>query len=192
MSGIDELIERARIETAGELRAYLLAQPTEWLVDQLVDRVMAGIGPHEPVAHQVKSADLDDRELAEAIAGFLEMDRDLLESTGHLLDPPAKGGPVIRADQRTEAGEKLLRAAKNLLHTLVTDHRGDEEFTLTVPRSKVGVFDFLNRAATEMGDGNVVVRVEYGEVASELVGDGIVAALRVINDLELNEQGPLI
>ncbi|MFF8974484.1 hypothetical protein [Streptomyces sp. NPDC014995] len=30
--------------------------------------------------------------------------------------------------------------------------------------------------------------MEYGEIAGELVGNGIAAALRLINDLEVNEQ----
>lgn len=36
--------------------------------------------------------------------------------------------------------------------------------------------------------GNVVIEVEYGEVKEELVGDGILAALKLINNLEINEQ----
>lgn len=34
---------------------------------------------------------------------------------------------------------------------------------------------------------NVVMEVEYGEVASEAVGSGVAACLRLINDLEVNE-----
>jgi len=35
---------------------------------------------------------------------------------------------------------------------------------------------------------NVLLEVQYGEVDGELVGDGIVAALSLINSLEINEQ----
>ena len=35
---------------------------------------------------------------------------------------------------------------------------------------------------------NVILQVEYGEVASEQIGDGILTTLRLINNLEVNEQ----
>jgi hypothetical protein len=35
---------------------------------------------------------------------------------------------------------------------------------------------------------NVVLEVEYGEVPGELIGHGIVMALSLINNLEVNEQ----
>ena len=35
---------------------------------------------------------------------------------------------------------------------------------------------------------NVIVEVEFGEVAGELVGHGIVRCLSLINNLEVNEQ----
>ncbi len=35
---------------------------------------------------------------------------------------------------------------------------------------------------------NTLIQVEYGEVASEAIGHGIALALRLITDLEINEQ----
>jgi hypothetical protein len=35
---------------------------------------------------------------------------------------------------------------------------------------------------------NVIIEVEFGEVAEELVGHGIIRALSLINNLEVNEQ----
>jgi hypothetical protein len=35
---------------------------------------------------------------------------------------------------------------------------------------------------------NVLLEVEYGEIESELVGHGIIRALSLINNLEINEQ----
>jgi len=34
----------------------------------------------------------------------------------------------------------------------------------------------------------VVLEVEYGEIDGELIGDGIVLSLRLINNLEINEE----
>ena len=74
---------------------------------------------------------------------------------------------------------------------------------MAVPRSKAAALDFmqasteLNAAGTwqdpdsvsndERAD-NVLLEVQYGEVEGELVGHGIVAALSLINNLEINEQ----
>lgn len=35
---------------------------------------------------------------------------------------------------------------------------------------------------------NTLIQVEYGEIQGELVGNAIVATLKLINDLEVNEQ----
>jgi hypothetical protein len=230
MSNMDDLIERARVEAAVELRArlrdQLLTQPREWLVEQLVNTVMERLGlgsildaeqgdvPEAPVpvTYQARPVDLDAAALAELIARYEALDRQRLEAEGYLVNPPAKGGPLIDAVHRTEAGEELLAAAKDLLYALLFGEEKDgvqlarlerELLTLTVPRTKVGVFSFLSCAATEIGAqgtwqdpggaaddaraSNTLLQVEYGEAAGELVGGGIVAALKLINDLEINE-----
>ena len=74
---------------------------------------------------------------------------------------------------------------------------------MTVPRDKVEALDFM-KATTEMSAlgtwqdpervsndqraDNTVLEVEYGEIDGELVGDGIVRTLSLINNLEINEQ----
>jgi hypothetical protein len=79
-----------------------------------------------------------------------------------------------------------------------------ELLTITVARRKAGAIACLLRAATEIDvEGtwrdpdevshddrapNTLIEVEYGEVATEAVGRGIKLALRLINDLEVNEQ----
>ncbi|MGD1714140.1 hypothetical protein [Hydrocoleum sp. CS-953] len=35
---------------------------------------------------------------------------------------------------------------------------------------------------------NIILQVEYGEIEGELIGDGIVICLSLINNLEINEQ----
>ena len=44
-----------------------------------------------------------------------------------------------------------------------------------------------NVSSDERAD-NILLEVQYGEVADELVGDGIILALSLINNLEINEQ----
>ena len=35
---------------------------------------------------------------------------------------------------------------------------------------------------------NIIIQIEYGEVASERIGNGILTTLRLINNLEVNER----
>jgi hypothetical protein len=141
------------------------------------------------------------------------MDRATLIAAGHLRETaPAKGTDGIGPDHRSASGDALLEHAKDVLYALLF---GDEStatrfervqrelLTLTLPRAKAAAFDFIP-AATELSgagmwrdpDGvsnderadNVIVEVEFGEVAGELVGHGIVRALSLINNLEVNEQ----
>ena len=78
-----------------------------------------------------------------------------------------------------------------------------QPMTLTLPRAKATAFDFIPAATELSGAGmwrdpsgvsndvradNVIVEVEFGEVAGELVGHGIVRCLSLINNLEVNEQ----
>ena len=74
---------------------------------------------------------------------------------------------------------------------------------MAVPRDKVDALDFM-KATTELSAlgtwqdpelvsndqraDNVLLEVEFGEVEGELVGDGIVRTLSLINSLEINEQ----
>ena len=154
---------------------------------------------------------------AEFVATFVErhraMDRAALIAGGALAaDAPAKGTDPIGPAHRTPAGEELLLRAKDVLFALLfgddstktsLDRTQRELLTLTLPRFKAGALDFM-RAATEIaGAGtwqdpdsvsndiradNVILEVEFGEVAGELVGQGIVRCLSLINNLEVNEQ----
>ena len=141
------------------------------------------------------------------------LDREALIAAGHLLpEAPAKGLDAIGGAHRSETGEALLELAKDVLYGLLfgdetTQTRFDrvqrELLTLTLPRAKAGAFDFIPAATELSGAGmwrdpagvsndvkadNVIVEVEFGEVAGELVGHGIVRCLSLINNLEINEQ----
>jgi hypothetical protein len=154
---------------------------------------------------------------ATTLAAFVEqlegLDRDALIATGHLAaGAPAKGLDPIGAGHRNPGGEALLELAKDVLYGLLFgdettqtqfDRVQRELLTLTLPRAKSAAFAFIP-AATELSgagmwrdpDGvsndeqadNVIIEVEFGEVAAELVGHGIVRALSLINNLEVNEQ----
>lgn len=127
-------------------------------------------------------------------------------------DAPEKGTDLLTPEHRTESGEALLRRAKDILFALLfgddsTNTRLEriqqELLTLALPRHKAWALDFM-RASTELAAAgtwqdpdnvssderaeNVLLEVQFGEIASELVGSGIVLTLSLINNLEVNEQ----
>lgn len=129
-----------------------------------------------------------------------------------VADAPAKGGPALGPEHRTAEGETRLQEAKDLVFALLfgdagtataLERTGAELLTLAVPRAKAGALDFL-RASTETAVAgtwqdptgsasddradNLLIDVQYGETADEVVGPGIIAALTLINHLEINEQ----
>jgi hypothetical protein len=162
---------------------------------------------------RVTSLALDSDRIAAFTSAHEGLGRDALLASGHLrADAPPKGTTSIAAAHRSDTGERLLEHAKDMLYGLLF---GDEStatrvpriqrelLTLTLPRAKAGAFDFIP-AATELdGAGmwrdptgvsndqradNIIVEVEFGEVAGELIGHGVVRCLGLINNLEVNEQ----
>ena len=154
---------------------------------------------------------------AARLTAFIEehegVTRESLVAAGHLrAEAPEKGTALLVTADRTDSGEELLTHAKDVLFALLfADEsmgcdlpRGPQELlTLALPRFKAHALDFM-RAATELAAAgtwqdpesvsnderadNVLLEVQYGEVEGELVGNGIVLALTLINNLEVNEQ----
>lgn len=147
------------------------------------------------------------------IEQYSSYDRDRLIGQRLLLpSAPEKGTALLTAEFRTPQGDDLLLHAKDTLFALLF---GDEAtnthllrtqrelLTLAVPRDKADALDFM-KATTELSAlgtwqdpelvsndqraDNVLLEVEFGEVDGELVGDGIVRTLSLINNLEINEQ----
>lgn len=161
---------------------------------------------------RLKRMKLDETKLDAFIKRYEKYDRTRLEKEEHLINPPAKGMNLITSQYRSKKGEMLLIKAKDILFAILfgdksTDvnfNRVERELlTLTLPRFKAQAIDFM-KAATEIGGlgswqdpddvsnddrtENVILQVEYGEVASERIGDGIISTLSLINNLEVNEQ----
>jgi hypothetical protein len=140
-------------------------------------------------------------------------DRGRLIAEGYLkADAPEKGTTLLTDGHRTPQGSSLLIGAKDMLFGLLFGDAAtgtklnrvqQELLTLALPRSKAGALDFM-RASTELAAAgtwqdpdsvsnderadNVLLEVQFGETADELVGRGIVTALSLINSLEVNEQ----
>jgi hypothetical protein len=162
---------------------------------------------------RVRSMAFGHEQLQAFVAEHQGVTRESLIAAGHLRESaPAKGTALLTAADRTETGEALLTHAKDVLFALLFGDasmgcdlaRGPQELlTLAVPRFKAAALDFM-RASTELAAAgtwqdpdsvsnderadNVLLEVQYGEVEGELVGNAIVLALTLINNLEVNEQ----
>jgi hypothetical protein len=164
-------------------------------------------------ARRVRALRLDKPKLSRFVSDYGAYDRRQLIANRLLgKNPPRKGTDLIAPRFRTRRGEAVLELAKDMLYGLLF---GDETtntrfqrsqrelLTLTVPRPKSQALDFMKAttelsalgtwqdprgAANDLQADNVVLEVEYGEIQEELIGDGIVTALRLINHLEINEE----
>ena len=161
---------------------------------------------------RLKEMELDEPKLDSFISQYEKYNRVRLEEEGYLINPPPKGTDLITTECRSEKGEALLIKAKDILFAILFgdestyvkfDRVEQELLTLTLPRFKAQTIDFM-KATTEIGGlgswqdpesisnddhvENILFQVEYGEVASELIGDGIITTLNLINNLEVNEQ----
>ena len=140
------------------------------------------------------------------------MKEDLIDRNFLKAGVPAKGMDLIKDEFRSNQGNELLQLAKDILFGLlfgeaninVYFNRTQRELlTLTVPRTKSHAINFMkattelsamgtwqdpNGAASDMRADNVVLEIEYGEIEGEHIGDGVITALRLINNLEINEE----
>ena len=139
--------------------------------------------------------------------------RSRLVDSGFLLaDAPAQGLDDLSDAHRTATGTQFLSDAKDMLWaslfgddaTNVRLERVERELlVITVPGRKAHAFNFF-QAVTEVGAlgtwrdpdsvsddadvPNMLLQVEYGELASEAVGDTIMVCIHIINLLQVNEQ----
>jgi hypothetical protein len=164
-------------------------------------------------AERVKKLGLDEEKLREFVSQCEDYSREkLIEENLLMAKAPAKGTELITDDLRSTEGNELLQHAKDMLFgflfgdesTNTRFHRTQRELlTLTVPRMKSGALDFMQAttelsaqgtwqdpkgAANDMRADNVMLEIEYGEIDGERIGDGVVTALKLINNLEINEE----
>lgn len=164
-------------------------------------------------AERVKKLNLDEEKLREFVHRYKEYTRDMLIEEKFLSgQAPARGRELITEESRSPEGNDLLQHAKDMLFgflfgdesTKTHFHRKQRELlTLTVPRMKADALDFMKAttelsaqgtwqdpkgAANDMRADNVLLEIEYGEIEGERIGDGVVTALKLINNLEINEE----
>ena len=162
---------------------------------------------------RVRKLELDAAALEHFIERHSGTTREGLIADGKLrADAPQKGTLALTSEHRSAGGDALLVEAKDVLFALLfgdassgtqLERTQHELLTIAVPKFKAGALDFM-RASTELtATGtwqdpesvsnderaeNVLLEVQFGDTASERVGAGIVIALSLINNLEINEQ----
>ena len=211
-----------------KLRAYLVEQDRDWLIDQIVRLTLDAHSLEErdrkysreeenrrrqERVERVRKLRLNRSKLHEFIEQWRDTSRETLIQKNLLSrDAPAKGKGLIADEFRTPEGTALLQHAKDMLFGLLFGdentntelHRTQRKLlTLTVPRMKSDVLDFM-KATTELSatgtwqdptgsdsdlrTDNVVMEIEFGEIEGETIGQGVIAALKLINNLEINEE----
>ncbi|HYI23317.1 MAG TPA: hypothetical protein VEX62_11870 [Candidatus Limnocylindrales bacterium] len=181
-------------------------------IDRRIEREAKSRARAERLA-RVQALGVTERTLTRFVDELAGVSREQLQADGRLAaDAPAKGTLLLTSTHRSDAGEELLLLAKDTLFALLfgdessntrLDRIQHELLTLALPRGKAAALDFM-RASTELSAAgtwqdpdnvsnderadNVLLEVQFGETANELVGRGIVTALSLINSLEINEQ----
>ncbi len=162
---------------------------------------------------RVKAMNLNRNRLMEFVGLYEKFSRESMIKDGYLLaNAPEKGTDLIVDSFRTAKGNQLLANAKDILFALLFgdastqtqfERKEQELLTLTLPRFKAEALDFM-KATTELSAlgtwqdpdsvsndqraDNVIFEVEYGEIEGELIGNGVIRCLSLINNLEVNEQ----
>lgn len=209
------------------LRSQLSTRSKDWLMEQLIRLTIPQDAPSSSM-HAASEHTLELREArlericrmnlcTSSLHAFLSkyggFDRKKMEADGFLIEgTPCQGTDLIGQKKRSPEGEALLQDSKDILFALLFGDTSTntnfqrthkEILSLTLPRHKSGVFNYL-KAATQhsvlgtwqdpasvsndiLAD-NVILEVEYGETSDELIGNGIVICLQLINLLEVNEQ----
>lgn len=162
---------------------------------------------------RIRSLGLDATKLRATVKKYRSLDRQALVAQGYLVDPPHKGKAAIVGDQRSKAGEVLLHEANDLFYALlycdaklgVDLPRGHRDFlTVTIPSAKADTLERFMLAVTEtratgtwldpegVSDDiearNTILQVEFGDAPDKSISDALLAALRMINNLEVNEE----
>ncbi|MEM8963497.1 MAG: hypothetical protein AAGD38_18585 [Acidobacteriota bacterium] len=162
---------------------------------------------------RIERLQLDDDKLRQMLERYRSFDRKTLESDGLLLAPPHLGKEALTAPYRSDKGAALLQEAHDLFYALlfgtpeqsVRLPRTRRDFlTVTLPSKKAALLERFMLAVTEtpaagtwldpegVSDDiearNTLLQVEFGDSHDELVSDGLIATLRLINYLEVNEE----
>jgi hypothetical protein len=209
-----QLMERDKQWLVEELIKLIAKQDDVSLGRQLLSNLqdISAATDEQARIRRIMALQLTEEKVQQLVEQFKSAVFTRTDSDEYLLNPPPKGGEPIHEQHRTQEGHALLEFAKDVLYGLLygTKEQGvaikrveHEILSIVVPRHKAYAFSFL-RTVTEIASlgtwrdpkneasddhaSNIILEVQYGEAASECVGDGIIACLKLINELEVNEK----
>lgn len=162
---------------------------------------------------RIRSLELDTKALERIVKLYRSFDRQILESDGYLANPPHKGKEALERRHRSLGGEQLLTQANDLFYALLycdatqgvaLSRQRRDYLTVTLPSAKAPLLERFMLAVTEthasgtwldpegvsddIGARNTILQVEFGDSEDHLICDGLLAVLRMINNLEINEE----
>ncbi|MEM1180173.1 MAG: hypothetical protein AAGM22_17660 [Acidobacteriota bacterium] len=213
----DALAERSQAWLVEQLTRHVLRErhlaeaPHQKLARQ--GRLTEPVAARRQRLQRIERLQLDDAKLRHLLAGYGALDRAALEAEGYLVSPPHLGKQALDSSHRSARGDALLQDAHDLFYALlfgtpaqnVRLPRMRRDFlTVTLPSSKSALLERFMLAVTEtpaagtwldpegvsddVGARNTLLQVEFGDSADGLISDGLIAVIRRINALEVNEE----
>lgn len=225
MNNINSIIKKAQDDLFPELeskiRSELEKKDKDWLIDQIIYLTCERHGLHEQKSilenmktrlARIRETGYTDQTLANFVHTYRKTNRQDLETSGFLINPPHMGLVSIEPYHRSQKGEKLLEEARDILYSALygdTDinvdlTRGQEEIlTIILPQDKSDALFFL-KAVTELNvagtwidpegvstddhTNNIGLQIEFSDHPEGTIGLAIFTALNLINLLHVNEQ----
>ncbi len=225
MNNINSIIKKAQDDLFPELeskiRSELEKKDKDWLIDQIIYLTCERHGLHEQKRTlenmkmrlaRIRETGYTDQTLANFVHTYRKTNREDLETSGFLINPPHMGLSSIESNQRSQKGEALLQEARDMLYSALYGDsdinvdltRGQEEIlTIILPKGKSDALFFL-KAVTELNvagtwidpegvstddhTNNIGMQVEFSDHPEGTIGLAIFTALNLINLLHVNEQ----
>ncbi|MEM6456202.1 MAG: hypothetical protein AAF772_13985 [Acidobacteriota bacterium] len=214
----DALAEKPRAWLVDELTRHVLRErhladaPRSSLTHRHA-RAMEPLAERRQRLQRIERMRLDDDALQQTIDRFRSFDRAALESGGFLIAPPHQGKEALDGRHRSAAGEALLQEAHDVFYALLygTPTQGvrltrvrRDFLTATLPAAKAMLLERFMLAVTatpaagtwldpeglsdDVEARNILLQVEFGDGRDEQISAALIAVLRLINYLEINEE----
>ncbi|MDY8137500.1 hypothetical protein [Aquimarina sp. 2201CG5-10] len=225
MDNIRNIIKKAQDDLFPELEAKIRSElekkDKDWLIDQIIyltcerhslQEQRNDLEDIKKRLTRINNTGYDDQSVVDFIDTYQKMNRENLEASGFLINPPHLGLATIESHQRSKKGENLLEEAQDILYVALYGDKTinvhltreqEEILTITLPQSKSEVLSFL-KAVTEVNTtgtwkdpegvsnddhaNNVGLQVEFSNNKKGTTGTAVFVALNLINLLQVNEQ----
>lgn len=205
--------EKLRSQLKKKSKAWLTEELIRLTMSPMPSEPLENLQTRKARFERLRGLQLCPSELHFFLTAYKGYDRKKLLEEGYILPAaPQQGLSIVSEQHLTATGAELLLLSKDILFGLLfgeeshgvqlkRSHR--EILNVTIPRHKAFALNFMQAVTQHTVAGtwldpesvsndsnaeNIVLEIEFGETAEELVGDGILRCLHLINLLEINEQ----